>query len=219
MRTTRGYGQFCPVAKAAELLSERWTLLVVRELLAGSRRFGELRRGIPLVSATMLSQRLRELADARVIARGRDGDYQLTAAGRELAPVIDHIGQWGHRWAVSDLRREDVDAPYLMWAVYRLVRAQALGRDPVVIAFELRDAPPTRRRWWLVVDGGNVELCLKDPRRPVDVTLESELLTMARLCLGHVEPRAAIRSGAIALSGDRALVRSFASWAPQRRAA
>jgi DNA-binding HxlR family transcriptional regulator len=227
-RRHRGYGQFCPLAKAAEILSERWTLLVLRELVAGSRRFGELRRGIPLISPGMLAQRLRQLEDARVIARRTerqrpDGPaavaYELTAAGEELGPVLEHLGVWGQRWAVSDLRREDLDPAYVMWALHRTVRVEPLPAARTVIAFQILDAPHATRHWWLVIDGGQPTLCLTNPGMTVDLTVVSKVRPLALLSLGRLAPALAIRSGEVTLQGAAALARGFRSWWPEQQPA
>jgi DNA-binding HxlR family transcriptional regulator len=216
MARFRGYGQFCPVAKAAEVLAERWTLLVVRELLAGSRRFSELRRGIPLISPTMLSRRLRELEDAGIITQiSPSRSYAVTPAGLELGPIIERLGVWGHRWATAELRREDTEPTYLMWAAHRCLRTEGLSAGRTVIAFELIDAPAGRRRWWLVAQGQEVDLCLTNPGLVEDVAVTVATQTLARVCLGHLSPEAALASGAVKLTGTPALARTFTAWCPR----
>jgi DNA-binding HxlR family transcriptional regulator len=225
MALRRSYGQFCPVAKAAEIIAERWTPLVVRELLNGSRHFGQLQRGIPLVSPSMLSQRLRELQDAGVVQqrqrRGRRSsgggarEYRLTSAGEALAPVLEQLGVWGQRWAATDLRREDLDPDYLIWAMHRRLGTAALGPARVVIAFDLVDAPANRRHWWLVARAGEVEICLKHPGHPVDVTVAGRLHALASVWLGKLTPDAAVRSGKLHLHGTASLVRRFDEWCPR----
>jgi DNA-binding HxlR family transcriptional regulator len=225
MTSRRGYGQFCPVSKAAEILAERWTLLVVRELLSGSRHFNELQRGIPLVSPTMLSERLRQLEAAGVIERhkgpGRSNrqtpEYRLTAAGQELAPVIEQLGIWGQRWAVDEIGRKDLEPAFLMWAMHRGLRPSVLGADLVVIAFDLMDAPANQRHWWLVIRNDQVDICLKHPGHHVAVTLTSKLGPLADVWLGHLRPETAVRAGSIKLAGEPQLVRRFREWCPQSR--
>src|SRR6266850_5197928 len=139
----KGYGQFCPVSMAAELLAERWMPVVVRELLAGSHRFSDLRRGIPLISPATLSQRLRELVDAGILDRARaEGgsgrvEYALTEAGEELRPIIRSFGVWGERWARHEIRREDVDPRLLIWAMHRHLHLKELPADRVVLQFRV----------------------------------------------------------------------------------
>src|ERR671923_2424632 len=132
----KSYGQFCSVARALDLLGERWTLLIVRELLSGSCRFGEVQRGIPRISRTMLSARFRELADAGVIERRQGArigsEYRLTPAGLELAAVVRELGTWGQRWLPRELRRTELDANALLWDIQRRVRREALPDQPLV---------------------------------------------------------------------------------------
>jgi DNA-binding HxlR family transcriptional regulator len=214
----RGYGQFCPVAKAAEILTERWTPLVVRELLAGSNRFNDLRRGVPLMSPSLLSSRLKSLERAGVVERhpvdgGRGWEYHLTAAGRELEPIIELLGAWGHRWVTHDLAKEDLDPALLMWDIRRTVKPEELpARDRVVVLFEYWGVPAKRRRWWLVFDRGEVDLCLTPPGHAVDVTVSSHIRTMTEVWLGHQELSRALRSGDLTLQGPAVLTRRFARW-------
>lgn len=173
----------------------------------------------------MGSQRRRELEDGGVIARsqprgpGRKGvgsvEYELTKAGRELAPVLVQMSAWGNRWAIAELRREDLEPSYMMWVAHRTIRPQAMGLERAVIAYELVDAPTPRRRWWLVVDKGDVELCFKHPGFAVDLTVSITLQPMAMLILGKMSPRQAVRTGAVTLEGSPALRRTFPDWYPR----
>ncbi|SRR6266540_886026 len=225
MARASGYGQICPLAKAAEALCERWTLLILRELSFGSSRFGEIHRGVPMISPGMLSQRLKELEDAGVVVKRRAAgsgrpapgnvSYELTAAGREVAQIMREMSAWGKRWAVAELRRDDMEPSYMMWLAHRTIRTAPLGDGRVVIAYELLDAPAGRRRWWLVVEPGNVDLCFKHPGFAVDLTVSTRLRPMAELLLGQFAPEAAVRSGAVRLEGTRALARAFAAWYPR----
>jgi DNA-binding HxlR family transcriptional regulator len=183
------YGQFCPVAKALELLAERWTLLIIRELLMGSRRFNDLRRGVPLVAPSVLSQRLRTLADGGIIVRerasdGRSYEYRLTPAGEELRPLVVQLGTWGQRWSRSRMEAHDLDASLLMWDIRRNLHIDKLPQQHGVIYFEFPDAAKGLRRWWLVIDEGDVDLCLQDPGREVDVSLSTSVRTMTQIWMG-----------------------------------
>jgi DNA-binding HxlR family transcriptional regulator len=191
--------------------------LVLRELLAGHRRFAELRRGIPLITPAMLSQRLRELVDAGVVERARgagdaSSEYHLTRAGEELRPVIDALGVWGQHWARQELRPDEVDPELLMWITRRRLKRDALPCDRAVLLFELPDAPIALRRFWLTIDGGEVDLCLRNPGREVDLTLVAGIRTLVAVYLGEVDPADAVRSGAILLRGARTLQRTFPAW-------
>ena len=177
----KGYGQFCPVAKAAEVFCERWTALIVRDLGAGSTRFSELQRGVPLMSRSMLSQRLQRLENEGVIERrpkdaGRGWTYHLTPAGREFLPVVKALGVWGQRWSRRELADGEVDVSQLLWAMERFVRADAFGDRRTVVQFEFPDQPPNKRRWWFVNEAGEVHLCVKDPGFEVDLYLSARLL-------------------------------------------
>src|SRR5690242_14121552 len=146
------YHQFCPVAKAMELLDERWTMLVVRELLLGSRRFNDLRRGVPRMSPTLLSKRLHELTAAGLVERrSTDGEvgYALTAAGEELRPVVEAIGAWGMRWT-GRLGDRDLDPKLLLWDMHRSVDAEALPAGRTVLQFSFPELAGRARTWWLV---------------------------------------------------------------------
>lgn len=211
----RGYGQFCPVSKAAEVLAERWMPLVVRELLYGSRRWADFRRGIPLISPAVLSQRLRELEDAGVLVR-RGDQYRPTAAGEELRPVIEQLGVWGKRWTQRQIDRRDADPLFLMWAAHRHLGFGALPSRAALL-FEFPRMPPARRRFWLLIRDGSAEVCLKDPGCDVDVTVEAEVRSLASIYLGHLDTGAALRSGEIRLEGKRELVRSFPRWCPRSK--
>mgnify|MGYP006185201835 CR=1 FL=1 len=214
----RTYGQYCPIARGAEIFAERWTPLILRELICGSRRFNDLRRGVPLMSPSLLSKRLRDLEDAGVLERnpaqeGEGSEYQLTPAGRELRPVIEALGLWGHRWVQRKIRRDELDPALLMWDVRRCVNPSALPADRrTVVQFELGGVPRKKALWWLVFDRGEVDLCLKTPGYAIDLRVFSQIRDLVNVWLGHVEPTDAIRTGSIRLEGSRAQVREFKNW-------
>jgi DNA-binding HxlR family transcriptional regulator len=173
------YGQFCPVAKAMELLDERWTMLVLRELLEGSRSFNALRRGLPRMSPALLSTRLQSLARAGVIDRHEDGSrisYTLTAAGRELRPIVEAVGQWGIRW-IPDLGDEDLDPHLLMWDIHRRVDLEVVPPGRTVLRFTFRDVIGSGRDWWLVIKPDGVDLCDFDPGGELAGTVDTDLRT------------------------------------------
>jgi DNA-binding HxlR family transcriptional regulator len=210
------YGQYCPIAKALELLAERWTLLIVRELLAGSRRFNDLRRGVPLVAPSVMSQRLKLLTDHGIVVResepdGRTYEYHLTAAGEELRPLIVQLGTWGQRWSRSRMAEHDLDASFLMWDIRRNVKTHVLPPQAVLF-FEFPDAKKGMKHWWLVVKDGEVDLCLEDPGREVDVTLVASLRTMTQIWMGDVSLAQARAQGLLKVVGASALVRSLGKW-------
>jgi DNA-binding HxlR family transcriptional regulator len=212
-----GYGQFCPVAKASELLAERWTLLVIRELLMGSRRFNDLARGVPLMSPSMLSQRLKTLVDGGVIVRERLPDlhsyeYRLTAAGEELRPLILQLGAWGQRWSRSRMESHDLDASLLMWDMRRNLRVDKIPQRNAVIYFEFPDATKGMRRWWLVVDEGDIDLCIEDRGLEIDVALSTSLRTMTQIWMGDLSLSQARAQGILKVHGPGRLVRCLCDW-------
>lgn len=208
------YGQFCPVAKAMELLDERWTLLIVRERLSGSRHFNELRRGVPRMSPSLLSQRLRTLARGGVVERRQDGNrvvYELTPAGEELRPVVEALGNWGIRW-IGELGDADLDPHLLLWDMHRNLDLEAMPGGLTVLQFVFNDVARPADRWWLVVSGGDVDVCDDDPGHPVTVTMTSALATMTRIWLGDVHWDDAIRDGAIVVHGPAHVRRALPGW-------
>ena len=212
----RGYGQFCTVARAAEVFGERWTPLVVREILCGSQRFNDIRRGVPRMSPTLLAQRLRKLEEIGVVRRerGRAGqEYHLTEAGEELRPIVMHLGHWGARWVGSRLKREELDAGFLMWDVRRFAHVDEFPRDRrVVIHFRLPDARKGERLWWLVVERGEVDLCRDDPGHELTLIVESTLRVLTDIWTGDRQPDEAVRSGALRVRGARHDARALWHW-------
>ena len=208
------YGQFCPVAKAMELLDERWTMLVIRELLEGSRTFNALRRGVPRISPALLSARLQRLARAGVIERYEDGSrvsYALTPAGRELRPVIEAIGRWGIRW-IPDLGDEDLDPHLLMWDIHRNVDLDTVPAGRTVLRFTFRDVPDSARDWWLVITNDSVDLCDFDPGDPVAATMETDLRTLTQVWRGDLSWQKALHSGGLLLHGSPQARRVVPRW-------
>ena len=209
------YGQFCPLAQATQLLCERWTLLLVRELIAGSTRFSELQKGLPLMSPTLLSTRLKQLRVAGVIQRaGTKGNhvYSLTEAGRELLPVIQLLGVWGHRWAPSRLHDGDLDAGLLMWDMRRSIDPEVLPGHRVVVQFEYADAPRGAQHWWLVAEQGQVDLCLDDRGYEVDIVIRSSLKAMTEVWICQRDFDDAVSNGYIQVMGDKKLTRKLQGW-------
>lgn len=209
-----GYGQFCPVSKAAEVVCERWTPLIIRELLAGSTRFNEIKRGLPTCSPALLSKRLRDLETAGVITRDvTDGlvTYQLTAAGWELFPLIKGLGEWGQRWARSRYDDNELDPGVLMWDVRRYL-APGLTDARVVLLFTFPAAVAKQRFYWVLVDAAQVDVCLTDPGIDVDVTVVADLRALTKVWMGDISFRDAVRDGAIELHGPSAVTRRIPDW-------
>lgn len=210
------YGQFCPVALASEVLAERWTFLVVRELLAGARRFNEIRRGVPRLSATLLKQRLQKLEAEGIVERGRSSrrsaaGYELTSAGVALKPVIAAVGEWGQRWA-RDIEAKDLDPGWLVWAMHRRLNTAVMPPGRTVIEIEFVDAPASTRRFWLVHSGGAVDVCIKEPGYEPDVRVATPLRLWAEIWRGLRPLKSALRAGAVRLDARADLRRAFPQW-------
>lgn len=211
------YGQYCPLAKAMEVLDERWTLLVVRELLLGSAHFNDLRRGVPKMSPALLSKRLKSLIRAGVVERSEiDGraTYALTRSGQELAGVIDALGHWGARW-VGELGDDDLDPHLLMWDMHRTVPIDTWPRSRTVVAFQLHGVAPKASRWWLVVSEGLADVCDVDPGYEVTATVEASLRTLTRVWRGDDSWSRAILDGSIRVTGTADARRAVPRWLGQ----
>jgi DNA-binding HxlR family transcriptional regulator len=212
-----GYGQFCPVAKAMELLDERWTMLVVRELLAGSGHFNDLRRGVPKMSPALLSKRLKSLTRAGVVERADiDGrtTYSLTECGKELADVVEALGAWGVRW-IGELGDDDLDPHLLMWDMRRTIPIEAWPRARTTLAFHFDDVAPKASRWWLVVSEGEADVCDFDPGFEVAGTIQTSLRTLTRIWRGDVGWSHAQLDGSVTVSGPADIRRGIATWIGQ----
>jgi DNA-binding HxlR family transcriptional regulator len=208
------YHQFCPVAKAMELLDERWTLLVVRELAAGSERFNELRRGLPRMSPTLLSRRLQQLIRAGIVDKTDDGNgvrYRLSPAGGELRPIVAALGAWGVRW-IGRIGDADLDPKLLLWDIRRHVDGAAVPPGRTVIAFEFPDVPAAGRRWWLVVTPDDADVCDTDPGYPVALTVTATLRHLTEVWLGERTWAQAGRAGDLTLVGTAAARRGLPRW-------
>lgn len=215
------YGQFCPVAKAMEVLDERWTMLVVRELLEGSTHFNELRRGLPRMSPALLSKRLRTLERAGVVqrdVRASRTSYHLTPAGKELAAVVDALGEWGVRW-IGELGDEDLDPHLLLWDLRRKVPVEQWPRTRTVLALVFGDVEPAQSSWWLVVSGGEVDVCDSDPGYEATATVRTGLRTLTAIWRGDLSWETALRDGRVDVSGPTAVRRQVPAWIGQSRLA
>ena len=209
------YGQFCTVARGAEALCERWTPLIVRELLCGSRRFNDLHRGVPRMSTSLLAQRLRRLEEFGVVRRLPDGkvwEYTLTEAGEALRPIVMALGHWGARWIGSDLRDEELDVGLLLWDIRRGVRVENFPPVAVVIHFRFTDARPGEREWWLVVEHGVVDLCRDDPGREPTLVVESTVRALTHVWSGDRTPPEVLRAREVAIHGRDRDARNFWQW-------
>lgn len=219
MAQHKGYGQFCPVSRAAEILAERWTPLVVREILCGSSRFNDLIRGVPRISPSLLARRLKELEYSGIIERrpadqGRGYEYYPTAAGKELLPIIESMGFWAQRWTRDDLvREENLDPDLLMWDIRRGVKAEGLAdRGRFVVRFEYSGVPVKQRDYWLVFEHGQADLCMKPPGFDEDLVVYSHIRAMVQIWLGHLAIKDAVRQKQLRFDGSAKDVKKFESW-------
>ena len=225
------YGQFCPVAKAMELLDERWTILIVRELLLGSRHFNELRRGVPKMSPALLTKRLRSLERAGVINRSEVGAgsgasgpkggtvggrsvYTLTAMGEELTTVVEALSAWGIRW-IGELGDADLDPHLLMWDMHRTVPIDRWPRRRTMVQFVFRDVIGKASTWWLVVAGGEAQVCDFDPGYELDATVVTDLRTLTEIWRGDIDWRLALTSDRVEIHGPAGVARDVPSWIGQ----
>jgi DNA-binding HxlR family transcriptional regulator len=211
----KGYGQYCPIAKATEVVGERWTNLVIRELAAGSHTFNDLRKGLPLMSPSLLSTRLKTLEQAGVVvrtARDQRVEYRLTKAGEELAPIIWQLGTWGHRWVRSELTPEDLDPSLLVWDIHRTIDPGFFKAPRTVIRIEFTDYTSKLRFWWLVITRDNVDVCYQDPGYELDLEISTDLKTLTAAWMGDTTIMKAIREKSVVLSGSTHLKKSIAVW-------
>jgi len=213
----KSYGQFCPVAKAAELFCERWTPLIVRDLAAGATRFSELQRGVPLMSPTLLSHRLKQLEAEGVVQRkrapiGKSWTYHLTPAGAEFVPLIMALGVWGQRWSRRQLAEGEADVSLLAWALERSVDATAFGNTGSVVQIKFTDQVTAKSRWWFVNRDGMCELCLEDPGYEVDLYLTTTVRDMIYVVRGDLPLTRALNEGKLEAIGPRALRSRLRTW-------
>ena len=213
------YRQFCPVSMAAEILCTRWTMVLLRELVAGSTRFNDLRRGVPRMSPALLAQRLRDLEAADIVARVPSAkeagvhEYHLTKAGRDLTPVVEAMGNWGQRWISSDLSLAQLDVTLLMWDMRRWLDPSPLPERRCTIQLRYPELATKQRTWWLIVDpAAETDLCSVDPGFDVDLYVSCDLRTMTAIWLGQDTVRSAVDDGRMLLTGDRKLAAAMQSW-------
>ncbi len=216
---TGSYRQFCPVAMAAEVLCTRWTVVLLRELIAGSTRFNDLRRGVPRMSPALLSQRLKDLEVAGILTREASAaepgvfEYRLTPSGQELGPLVEAFGVWGQRRISADLSLQNLDAQLLMWDMRRNLNTTPMPRSRSVIQFIYPELSAAQRAWWLIVDPEEgVDLCSVDPGFDVHLYVSVDLRTMTAIWMGLDTVRAAVGSARMMVTGDRKIASAMQSW-------
>lgn len=217
--TQGSYRQFCPVAMAAEILCTRWTIVLLRELVAGSTRFNDLRRGVPRMSPALLSQRLKDLEAADIVRRTPSAieagvfEYQLTAAGRALNPLVEAFGIWGQRWVETEPSLQHLDVSLLMWDMRRCLDPTPMPKRRSVIQFQYPELPPKQRSWWLLVEpAAEVDLCSVEPGFDVDLYVSTDLRTMTTIWMGRDSVRSAVSERRLILTGDRRLAADMQVW-------
>lgn len=216
--TEGSYKQFCPVAMASETLCTRWTMLL-RELVSGSTRFNDLRRGLVRMSPALLAKRLKDLEAAGIVTRvpvsGEPNahEYKLTQAGRELKPVVEAVGMWGQRWIEAEPSLENLDPELLMWDMRRNLNTDPMPEHRTTIQFTYPELSATRRKWWLIVEpDGEVDLCSVDPGFDVDLYVSTDLRTMTEIWMGLKSVRRASSDGDLIVTGRKALEQAMQSW-------
>ena len=213
----RSYGQFCPIAKAAELFCERWTALIIRDMTFGATRFSQLKRGVPLASPTLLSRRLKQLEAEGIIERrrsdsGRSWTYHLTPAGEEFAPIIEALGMWGQKWTRRELAKHEADVTLLLWGLETSVHAEAFGGRRCVVQMSFTDQPEQRRDWWFLNEEGRAEMCFEEPGFEVDLYLVTTVPDMIFIYRGDITLARAIEEKRLETHGAAWARRALPRW-------
>lgn len=211
------YGQFCPISKAAEILGERWTILIVRELLLGTSRYSDFQRALSKLSPTLLTKRLSQLVECGLVERRSTpgqarSTYHLTAAGRELQPIVLGLGEWGMKWARGQMRDDELDVQLLMYDLCRRIDASKLPADRTVLGFNFPGLPKFGH-WWILIEADRGrELCIDHPGHDVDVQFRTNVRTLVEIWAGDTDVHAAMKSDRLQVSGKPALLRTLAAW-------
>lgn len=213
----KGYGQFCPIAKAAEIFCERWTALILRNLGAGAERFSEIHRGVPHMSATLLAKRLRQLEAEGLVERRRGGSgkswtYHLTEPGAEFLPLVGALGNWGQRWTRRELAEGELDLGLLIWGLEYSADPTAFGPKRHVLQLDVSDQPEHKRRYWFVCEQGELDLCVSDPGGGTDLFLAATLADLIRLYRGDLSLATAIEDGRLMVDAAPKHLRRLGRW-------
>ena len=218
MSTINSYFQFCPVARAAEIVASRWTPILLRELLAGSTKFNELRIGMSRMSPSLLSKRLNELEDAGIIRKkkprsGKGYEYFITDIGKELMPFVMALGVWGQKYVIQELAKHELDPGLLMWDIHRRIGVHCFpSKGSTVVQFYLNDAPASRRTWWLIIKDGSVDLCAQSPGMNINLEVESCVKVLTDVWRGSLSIKEARNQHLLHMKGDSKLIRTFEEW-------
>lgn len=214
-------GSLCPAVKAADMIGDKWTLLLMRELLLGASRYNEFQRAMPRISPTVLSKRLKQMElDGLIIKKAVAGEkakaYRLTTCGRELGPLVDYMSKWGLRWARRRLNEEDLDVGTFMWDFHRSLKTAELPDGETVLSVTFSELA-SHKRWWLIANNGVVDLCTDDPGKEVDLYIFTSLPALAEVWMGDMSISAATQCEQVKISGAGYLMKTAAQWFPQSR--
>ena len=214
-------GSLCPAVKAADIIGDKWVLLILRELFMGGTRYNDFERAIVRISPSVLSARLKNMIAQGLIIKktipGQKGtEYRLTLSGKELAPIIDHLARWGLRWARRRLEDEDIDVACFMWDFHRTLKVDELPEGDTVFCIQFPEQD-TYQKWWLIANDDTVDLCTDNPGRDVDIYLSSSLITLVSIWMGDIPVKDALDAGQLELIGEAYLVNSAARWFPMSR--
>jgi DNA-binding HxlR family transcriptional regulator len=217
MQKRPSYGQYCPLSMAAEILGTRWTLLLLRELLEGSTQFNDIARGVPLMSRSMLSQRLKDLEQAGLVTRhasgrGKPTQYRLTEAGTQLGPIVRSVAEWGQEWIDTEPSLQDIDTDFLMWDIRRNLRLPSDLPPRFVMQFHFPDGPEGKTDHWLVVEQGEIDICYIDPGHEVDVRIEAGVKDFTRVWMGWLPLTRAKDEGRLHVDGPPRFTRDIPAW-------
>lgn len=217
-KNSNSYDQFCPVARAAEIITTRWTPVLLRELIAGSTKFNELRNGLPTMSPTLLSKRLKEMESVgiitkRKVAKGKGWEYLITESGKELWPIVETLGVWGQKFILKEFEEHELDPTLLMWDIQRRIDCLKFPKQGCFTAhFLLRGAPKKRASWWLVIKDRSVDLCIHDPGQEVNLYIDACLRPLTEVWMGRQKISKAIEKNDIILNGESKYIKSFPDW-------
>jgi DNA-binding HxlR family transcriptional regulator len=217
MGAEKGYGQYCPLAMASEMLGNKWTMLVIRELLDGSTSFNDISRGLPLASRSLLARRLRDLEQSGLLehragTRGKSGAYRLTEAGKALSSVVRAMAIWGQEWIDEEPSLENIDVRFLMWDMRRNVQPASFLPDPFTVQFIFTDAPDGLTDHWLVFEEDDIDLCYVDPGYEIDAFVQTDLRTMTRVWMGWYDLDVAMNEGALEITAEARIVKRSRDW-------
>lgn len=212
-------GSLCPAVKAADIIGDKWVLLILREIFAGTTRYNDFQRAIPRISPTVLSKRLKQLESNGLLVKKQSPgqkttEYRLTPSGRELGPIIDHLAKWGLRWARRQVGDEDIDVVGFMWDFHRTLNTEELPDGETVVCIRFANLN-TYDTWWLIINQGVVDLCNDNPGKEIDLYITGDLESLVSVWMGDSDIRSAAKSGEVRLNGESYLVESATRWFPQ----